>query len=314
MAKNLIQFQKGMSIPDFMNLYGNESKCRKALFDFRWPDGFVCPQCSNNTYCEIATRKVFQCDRCHHQTSVTAGTIFDSTKLPLTKWFLAMFFLCQSKNGISALELKHHLNVSYNASWRMKQKLMQVMLERDSTKKLTGRIEIDDSYLGPKRVSGKRGRGSGNKIPFIAAVETNEDKPLKIKLSRVKGFRNSEIERWSENHLQRGSRVVSDGLACFNAIENTGCIHESHIVGGGKAAVEHPSFKWVNIVLGNVKNALKGTFHAFRKKHIPRYLAEFQYRFNRRFDLKSMISRLAYIAVRTPPMPVRLLVLAEKEW
>ena len=189
------------------------------------------------------------------------------------------------------------------------------MLERGETKRLHGRIEIDDSYLGGKRVSGKRGRGAGRKAPFIAAVETDMDKkPQRIKLSKVKGFRKEEVKNWSIQNLETGTRVVSDGLACFNAVENAGCVHESHIVGGGKQAVKHPSFKWVNTILGNVKNSLKGTYLSFQKKHIPRYLAEFQYRFNRRFNLESMIPRLAYIALRTPPMPMRLLTLAEKEW
>ena len=315
MARNKIQFQRGLSLHDFMDRYGTESKCRETLFRLRWPYGFVCPLCGNNSYCEINARKVFQCYRCHHQTSVTAGTIFHSSHLSLTKWFLAMYLLTQSKKGISALELSRQIGTSYNTSWRVKHKLMQVMLERDSTKKLSGRIEIDDSYLGAKRVGGQRGRGAGRKIPFIAAVNTDADKkPLQIKLSKVKGFRQAELERWSKHHLKPGAQVVSDGLACFNAVENAGCGHESHIAGGGKQAVEHPAFKWVNTVLGNVKNSLKGTYHAIQKKHIPRYLAEFQYRFNRRIDLASMIPRLAYIAVHTPPMPMRLLTLAEKEW
>lgn len=315
MAKNKIQFQRGLSLYDFMDRYATESKCREILFRFRWPYGFTCPLCGNNTYCEIKARKVFQCYRCHHQTSVTAGTIFHSSHLSLTKWFLAMYLLTQSKNGISALELSRQIGASYNASWRVKHKLMQVMLERGSTKKLSGRIEIDDSYLGAKRVSGKRGRGAAGKTPFIAAVETDDDnKPLRIKLSKVKGFRLAEVTRWSKHHLESGTQVVSDGLNCFKAVENTSCCHEPHVIGGGKQAVEHPAFKWVNTVLGNVKNSLKGTYHVFHKKHVPRYLAEFQYRFNRRIDLASMIPRLAYIAVRTPPMPVRLLTLAEKEW
>jgi hypothetical protein len=95
---------------------------------------------------------------------------------------------------------------------------------------------------------------------------------------------------------------------------NAGCIHEHHIMSGGKQAVEHPAFKWVSTILGNVKNSLRGTYHSLRQKHIPRYLAEFQYRFNRPFDLPSMISRLVYVALRTPPMPLRLLTLAEKAW
>ncbi len=314
MAKNKIQFQKGMSIPDFINQYGTEDKCRATLFRFRWPNGFRCPRCDNKTYCEIKKRKVFQCNSCHFQTSITAGTIFHSTNLPLSKWFLAMFLITQSKNGISALELSRHIGASYNATWRLKQKLMQVMLERGSTKKLSGRIEIDDSYLGPKRVSGKRGRGAKGKTPFVAAIETHDGKPYLMKLSKIKGFQLTEIERWCKHHLSPYSTIVSDGLACFNAAEQAKCTHERHVVGRGKEAVEHPSFKWVNTILGNLKNSLRGTYHAFQKKHIPRYLAEFQYRFNRRYELKSLVPRLAAVAVRTPPMPDRLLTLAEKEW
>lgn len=314
MAKNKIQFQKGMSILDFMDQYGSEKKCRSALFRFRWPNGFVCPKCGNKTYCEIKKRNVFQCHRCHFQTSVTAGTILHSSNLSLTKWFLAMFLMTQSKNGISALELSRHIGASYNATWRLKHKLMQVMLEHDSTKKLTGRIEIDDSYLGGKRAPGKRGRGAAGKTPFVAAIETHDGKPYRMKLSRIKGFQLTEIARWSNHHLSPHSNVVSDGLACFKAVEKANCSHERHVVGEGKKAVEHPSFKWVNTILGNLKNSLRGTFHTFQEKHIPRYLAEFQYRFNRRFDLQSMLPQLAYVAVRTPPMPDRLLTLAEKEW
>ena len=183
--KSRIQFQKGMSFEEFIAQYGTEDGCKEAIFWFRWPTGFVCPQCGNCTYCEIKTRNLFQCNHCHHQVSITAGTIFHSTKLPLVTWFLAMYLITQSKNGIAALELKRHLGVSYNTAWAIKHKLMQVMLERDSEKKLSGDIVIDDSYLGAKRVSGKRGRGAGKKSPFVAAVETHDGKPSRIKLNRV---------------------------------------------------------------------------------------------------------------------------------
>ena len=314
MAKNKIQFQKGMSIPDFMQQYGTEDKCRHEILQLRWPNGFICPNCGNDTYCTIRKREVFQCNRCHSQTSITAGTIFHSTNLPLTKWYLAIFLMTQSKNGISALELSRQIGVSYNAAWRMKHKLMQVMLERGSEKMIGGRIAIDDAYLGGKRKSGKRGRGAKGKTPFVAAVQTHEDKPERIKLSKIKGFQSVEIERWATHHLRPHCEVVSDGLACFNAVQKAQCVHEPHVIGGVKEAMQHPRFKWVNTILGNIKNALRGTYHSFHKKHIPRYLAEFQYRFNRRYDLRSMLPRLAYIAVRTPPMPYRLLTLAEKEW
>jgi transposase-like protein len=191
----------------------------------------------------------------------------------------------------------------------LKHKLMQVMYERQRHKRLSGRIEMDDAYLGGKR-SGKRGRGSQNKLPFVAAVETVEGKPIKMHLRRVKGFRKAEINRYAKRSLTAGSLVVSDGLSCFEAVANAGCRHQPLVVGSGRQAAQHPAFKWVNTVLGNVKNALRSTFHAVRKKHAPRYLAEFEYRFNRRFDLPSMVQRLVYVAARTPPMPYRLLILA----
>jgi len=113
MPKNAIQFQKGFSFPDFLEKYGSQEQCEKALFDWRWPNGFICPECGHTGHCFLNTNKLYQCYRCHHQTSLTSGTIFADTKLPLTTWFLAMFLVTQTKNGISALELKRLLGVNY---------------------------------------------------------------------------------------------------------------------------------------------------------------------------------------------------------
>ena len=130
-----------------------------------------------------------------------------------------------------------------------------------------------------------------------------------MKLTVVEGFRLTEIAAWAQLHLGTGTRVVSDGLACFHGVTAAGCVHESVVVGSGKAAVERPEFRWVNTILGNIKNALRGTYHAIRPKYAQRYLSEFEYRFNRRFDLPDIIPRLVYVALRTPPMPERLLKL-----
>ena len=177
---------------------------------------------------------------------------------------------------------------------------------------LDGRIEIDDAYLGGE-MPGKRGRGAHHKTPFIAAVETTQDgRPMKVHLRRVGGFRQREIARYAGASLRPGSIVFSDGLACFSAVTSAGCRHVPIVTGSGRKAAQHPTFNWVNTLLGNIKTALTGTFHAIREKHVPRYLAEFEYRFNRRFDLPSMIERLAYVALRTPPMPQRLLSMAEQ--
>ena len=310
MKKNPVQFQKGLGLLEFLDKYSDEEKCRKTLFRLRWPQGFVCPQCGSQSYCQLKSRRLFQCNSCHHQTSLTAGTIFHGTRLPLRKWFLSIYLLTQPKKSLPALELKRQIGVNYDTAWSVKHKLMQVMYERQQQNKLAGRIEMDDAYLGGEK-PGKRGRGSQNKIPFIAAVQTNAGRPLRMQMRRVAGFRKEAISTYAAHALHVGSHVVSDGLGCFNGVTEADCLHEPIITGSGRQAAEHPAFKWVNTVLGNVKSAIRGTFHSVSKKHSPRYLAEFEYRFNRRFYLPSMIERLLYISLRTPPMPYRLLTVAE---
>ena len=134
-----------------------------------------------------------------------------------------------------------------------------------------------------------------------------------MNLNVVDGFTLKEIERWAKQHLTPGSVVVSDGLACFTAVTAAGCEHNRIVTGGGPKSVTKEEFTWVNTMIGNVKNSITGTFHSIgaKHKHLPRYLAEFCYRFNRRFKLDNLLPRLAYVALRTPPMPYRLLTLAE---
>lgn len=310
MAINRVQFQKGLSLDEFIEKYGTEEACRESVYKMKWASGYFCPECGCTKYCQLA-RGNYQCNRCHHQTSLIVGTIFQGTKLPLRKWFLAMYLLTQHKKGVSALQLSRDLGVNYKTAWSVKHKLMQTMMERVQEKKLKGRVEMDDAYLGGEH-SGKRGRGSENKFPFIAAVETTDDgKPIQIQLRRVNGFRTCEIEAYAKTSLVPSSHIFTDGLACFAGVTLAGCQHTAIVTGGGKSCVEIEAFKWVNTVLGNVKNAMTGTYHAIRKNHASRYLAEFEYRFNRRFDLPSMLDRLLFIAIKTAPMPNRLLKIAE---
>lgn len=314
MKKNKIQFQKGLGLADFLKNYGTEEQCFEALVKLRWPKGFECPKCGGKAHCRLKQRALFQCNACNTQTSITAGTIYHSTKLPLTKWFLAMYLMTQNKNGISQLELARQLGVSANTGAMVYHKLAQVMLERDNQQPLSTTVEIDDAYWGGKK-KGKRGRGSENKTSFLAAVEKNSaGRPLRIKLSVVSGFKKKELKRWSEKHLASGTKVLSDGLFCFAGIKEAGFDHTSVTVGNSRDPVKTAPFNWVNTVLGNLKSALAGTYHKLSSDHLPRHLAAFQYRFNRRFVLEDMINRLAFVSLRTVPMPGRLLKIAEPHW
>ena len=197
MARNKIQFQKGLSERQF-RAYGTEEQCRAALAAWRWPQGFVCPRCAGRRCCEIKERKLYQCGSCRHQVSLTAGTIFHSTKLDLIVWFQAIYLVTQTKKGISSLELSRRLAVTQTTAWKVQQKLAQVMLDRQAEKPVGGpdkRVEPDARGDGRclsrwRPSGGKRGRGAAGKTPFVVAVETTiEGHPLRLKLNAVKGFR-----------------------------------------------------------------------------------------------------------------------------
>jgi ribosomal protein L37AE/L43A len=314
MGINKVQFQKGLSMAQFMERYGTEEKCHAAAVALRWPDGFVCPECGETRHCRFDRKGLtyWQCAACREQTTVMCGTIFEATKLPLTTWFLAMHLLTQAKNNVSALELTRHLGVRYKTAWLLKHKLMQVMCEWEAPRQLDGRVEIDDAYLGGELPGGKSGRGSENKVSFIAAVQTTDTgHPLRVCLKKLE-FTKEAIAEWAKTALAASARVVSDGLWCFRAVTTAGAAHERTVTGGGPSCVKLEQFRAVNTFLGNLKTAYSGTYHSFDfAKYAHRYLAEVQYRFNRRFDLSSILKRLLVAAVKTPPRPERFLRAAE---
>ena len=293
-----------------MQDYGTENQCKEALFIWRWPNIFQCPMRQEDTHCQLKTRPKYQRSSCHHQTSFTSNTLFSNTKLPLTKWFLAMFLLTQSKLGLSAMELKRQVGVNYDNAWKIKHKLLQAMKENDGQVPLDGIIQMDDVYWGGEQRGGKRGRGSSNKTLFVAAVSLNKDgHRIHIRMSVVKGFRSSEIEPWAKKHLKETSIVISDGLACLKAVSKASCLHVPVVTVGRPELLVHKAFKRVNIMICSVKNALRGSCHSVSRKYFPRYLAEFC--FNHRFDFQKMLPELGDVAMFTPPMPYRLLKLAE---
>lgn len=300
-------------MPDFMNRYGSEEQCEEVVMASRWPKGFACPRCTagDHTTFRRAGLLYLQCCACRHQCSLIVGTIFENTKLELTRWFLAMHLLTQSKNNVAALELKRHLGVCYKTAWLIKHKLMEVMRLREDSRRLTGRVEIDDAYLGGVLAGGKSGRGSQNKVPFIAAVQTTEAGQPVFACFAQAPFTKEALSEFADKSLMRPLTVVSDGLACFTALEEAG-VHAPTVTGGGAASVKLPQFKAVNTVLSNLKTALGGTYHAFDfAKYAHRYLAEAQYRFNRRFDLSVILMRLVRACAVTPPRPAHRIRVAE---
>jgi transposase-like protein len=312
MPENKIQFQHGMSLSGLIERYGTEELCEKALEQSRWPDGFVCPACGEREHSRFVAdgRQYWQCSTCRTQSTVCSGTLFHASKLPLTKWFQAIYLVTQNKNNISALSLKRHLGVSYTTAWRVKHKLFEAMRRRESRRLLQGVVFADDAVLGGAH-AGKPGRGSENKSPFMAAVElTDEGHPLHVRFDAIADYTGATFAAWAKSALDPAAHLVSDGLASFNAAGAEVAAHGVIIVGHHKSSDLEP-FRWVNTFISNLKTAITGTYHHVDfAKYRHRYLAEAQYRVNRRFDLASLVGRLAHTCVRTAPCPERWLRLA----
>jgi hypothetical protein len=271
---------RGLSGAGFRELYGTEERCRRALSELRWGRGWSCPACGHGRHAALTTRPVLQCNRCKRQVSLTAGTLFDNTKLPLTTWFVAIYHLSQGKGGISSVELGRRLGVRQGTAWLLKHKLMQAMAEREA-----------------------------GKVPFVAAVETTpERKPRRLRLTVVKGFRKKEVEKLARSGFATGSTVVTDGLSCWPAVTEAGCEHRPMRTGSGPQAARWSPFKWVNTALGDIETALAGTHHHVSPKHAQRYLSSFAWRFNRRFQLDTAVQRLAWACAHTGPRPYSLIV------
>lgn len=308
MPMNRVQFQPGLSMWEFQAKFGRESQCRRALYRARWPRGFRCPACDGRHRSTFRREGqiYFQCRSCRHQTTLLAGTIFQSSKLPLTKWFLALHFLTSAKTNVSALELKRQVGICYRTAWRLKHKVMLVMTDREESRKLNGLVQIDDAYLGGERNDGTRGRGSSNKQPFLIAVESGIDleHPKHAVIEPIPNFGKETIRDWANRRLAPDAEVYTDGHPSFRSFVEAGHAQTILETEGRRAATEAKGARWVNIVLANVKRAISGAYHALRqRKYARRYLAEAAYRFNRRFQLNEILSRLYHVMVRSKPSP-----------
>lgn len=315
MSINAVQFQLGLSMAEFIERYGTEAKCYRALYKWRWPKGFRCPACNDRRRSRFrrGAQVYYQCRACRHQTTLTSCTLFAGSKLPLRTWVLALHLLTATKTNLAALELMRHLGVNYKTAWRLKHKIMQAMADRENTRQLEGFVQIDDAYLGGERNGGKRGRGTAGKQAFLIAVETDEnlERPTFAVIEPVKAFDSASLKDWAARRLAPAAEAYTDGLHCFRRIADSGHKHVVLATAGRRSATEVPGARWVNVVLGNVKRAISGTYHAVRQgKYARRYLAEAAYRFNRRFRLADLLPRLAVAVMRCKPCPEPTLRLA----
>jgi transposase-like protein/ribosomal protein L37AE/L43A len=308
---------KSINFFQFQKMFSNNQKCWKYLVKRRWPDGYQCPRCQHNKYYFHPKRGLFECKKCRYQVSVTANTILHKTRTPLKKWFWAantilhktrtplkkwfwaIYLVAHNKKGISTLQLQKFLEIkTYKTAWIMVHKIRKAMASREAAYKLSGLIEFDDSYFGGKKHKGKPGRGSENKKPVLVAIEVpNNKKPRYASLQEVPTLESIHIESLLKNKVKDLSILKTDAHKSFLFIPSKGYFHFPKKMDSREKIEKH--LPWVHTMVGNVKNAIRSTFHGVSAKHLHRYLDEFNYRFNRRFKEKLLFDRLLYACVIT---------------
>lgn len=288
-----------ISLVEWQKRFGTEKACVKVLEKVRWRQGFQCPSCSSQQYSFIATRKLYQCSVCRHQVSVTADTLFHATKVPLVKWFWAIYLMASDKGGISALRLSKHIGVSWVSARSILKKIRTAMAHRDSIYRLENLIEFDDTYVGGKR-AGKRGRGAEGKRPVLVAVEARKKGAGFVAMQAVDTVSETTVRPFLSFHLKPGQNVRTDALPALNVVAKEH-VHEKKVTPPEKASEWLPL---VHIMIGNMKKFLNGTFHGVSSRYLQEYLDEFCYRFNRRFwepelPLRLLNACLAHVPVKT---------------
>lgn len=289
---------EALNLVEWQTRYGTEAACEQALAQQRWPQGFVCPKCGHDDGYHVRGRHVYQCTQCTHQTSVTAGTLFHSTKVPLVKWFWAIYLSASDKGGMSAERLKKHIGVSWITASRMLRKLRTAMGERDSQYRLTGLIELDDALVGGRQSGGKRGRGAPGKTPILVAVENRGSHAGFVAMEVVSSVSLETVKAFVERRIAPNQSVRSDALPALGSVGDSQQ-HTPRVTPPDKAGEWLP---WVHVAIGNLKTFLLGTYHGVSPTYLQEYLNEFCYRFNRRQWEAQLPQRLLNICLAHKPL------------
>lgn len=291
---------------EFESRFRSEDACRDYLGRLRWPSGFICDKCFHRQSWKNQ-RGLWICGKCRFEHSVTAGTIFHGSHMPLRLWFRAMWQVTNQKSGVSALGLQRSLGIgSYRTAWACLHKLRAAMV-RPGREQLSGEVEVDETYIGGHE-KGKGGRHIGKKSLVIIAAEVREKGTGRIRMKRIDSASERNLIGFVQEAVRPGSTVITDGLPVYRQLAGLGYRHESRIP--EKRDQSSATLPRVHRVASLIKRWLLGTHQgSFSKRLIPGYLDEFAFRFNRRMSpTRGMVFyRLAQQAIVTKQTEDRLL-------
>jgi transposase-like protein len=276
--------RQNMNLVKLIERYGDDDRCRAFLEKLRWPDGPRCPRCDSANISRVKARNQFDCDSCRYQFSVTSGTVFHDTHLPLWKWFLATYLITESRKGISANQLKRMIGVgSYKTAWYLCHRIRSAMIEANP-EPLIGIVEADETYVGGKQHGFVTQQESArhrldNKTVVLGAIERGGK--LRVRAvpnagkKAIYGFLNDVVDPDAE-------AIYTDAATVYRGVADYNTRHEF---------VDHSAEEWVrgDVHTNSIESAWSlfdraviGSYHKLSKKHLPAYLQEFEFRFNNR--------------------------------
>jgi transposase-like protein len=270
------------ALREFNVRFPDEEACLDYLVRLRWPGGFACPVCRGSRFWRMSKGRNLRCAGCRVDASVTAGTIFADTRLPLTAWFAAAWYATGTKHGVSALSLQRVLGLgSYETAWALLHKLRRAMV-RPGRDRLWREVEVDESYVGGVAVRGKHGRGAGRKAIVAIAVEKRGPGMGRIRIGRIHDTSADSLLPFIEEAIEPGSVVSTDGHLGYKPLAATRYIHDRRSI-QASGDPGHIAMPRVHRISSLLKRWLLGTHQgAVRPQQLDYYLDEFTFRFNRR--------------------------------
>ena len=293
------------NLREFQRQFATEEACQQYLAACRWTEGFRCPRCAHPHAYVILDHRRWECASCRHQVSLTAGTIFHNTKLPLTVWFWAAYLMTTDKRGISALLLQRQLGLRrYETAWMMLHKLRRAMVN-EAREPLRGEVEVDDTWIGGPQpgIRGSRQLKERRAVPVLVAVERRGHLTGRVRMRVIPDFKAATTTAVLKKQLAPGTTVYTDGLGCFTGLQEAGFDHvplkqptRSAFRTGARSVVP-----LADRAIGNLQQWLIGTHHGVSRAQLQTYLDEFVFRHNRRKQPMAAFQTLLGLGSARPP-------------
>lgn len=293
--RNLLEFQRQ---------FDTEAACETYLAASRWPDGFVCPRCSHRRAFAIAGRGLRQCAGCRYQASLTAGTVLQGSRTPLTTWFWVAFLVSTDKRGLSALHLRRQLGVTYKTAWLMLHKLRRGMVDANR-QQLRGEIEMDETWVGGPQggVRGSRQLKGRKAALVVVAIEKRGKGSGRVRMEAIPNFRGTTMLDFAQRNIEPGSTIYTDGMSGFRILGRSGYVHvgekQGNLRKGARRVVPR-----ADRAIGNLKQWLLGTHHGVSRPQLQAYLDEFVFRHNRRGKPMAAFQTLLGLGTQRAPTPL----------